>query len=575
MLSRFLKHPPRLAWLLLPLGLMALGYEGRRLLQLWWLALPPLLWLAWPLAPRWARVRRVLLSLWLAVFVLDALLRSFLQQRYQAAPDSALVLSAVANTHFGEGLQYLGMTAPALWPWAWALVLCAVALVQGLRPAAPSTLAVAVRRPQRRTLWVLLLVLALLPYASKPWRRLHPVQFWAHWSTQVHELRQQWGEHGQQREQQLEAARQAQPQRHSPDSATVVLALTESVNRDNLQLYGYPRDTTPELSALRAKLPGLLRVHEAWSVEAATVPALQRLFHFGQPQGEAGLHLLALARAAGYKVWWISNHDDLAIEQLHARLADHVVMVNRAPGRASRSLDEELLPALQQALQDDTPHKLIVLHMLGAHPHYKLRHPEGHSPFDAAQDAVSQELQREGRPVWVRELRDDYDAALHYHDSVVARTLSMTSAAPADYRAWFYVSDHGQEVGHEQDRAGHSPRTAAGYRVPLLAWQSAPRRPLPDDVEMRAFRADWAGWSLLNLLDISWRGHQAQRDVLDPSYRWQPPDLPLPPEELPESWRPAASAPVRTPGLRPPAPAAAPRLAPLNAPAVPRPASGP
>ena len=35
-------------------------------------------------------------------------------------------------------------------------------------------------------------------------------------------------------------------------------------------------------------------------------------------------HVLALARAAGYKVWWMSNHDDLVIEQQHARLADVV-----------------------------------------------------------------------------------------------------------------------------------------------------------------------------------------------------------------------------------------------------------
>jgi len=55
-----------------------------------------------------------------------------------------------------------------------------------------------------------------------------------------------------------------------------------------------------------------------------------------------------------------------------------------------------------------------------------------------------------------------YDAALLYHDFVVSETLQLTRRAgrPGDYRAWMYLSDHGQEVGHVSDRAGHSPTTA-------------------------------------------------------------------------------------------------------------------
>ena len=32
------------------------------------------------------------------------------------------------------------------------------------------------------------------------------------------------------------------------------------------------------------------------------------------------------------------------------------------------------------------------------------------------------------------------------------------------------VSDHGNEVGHEIDYAGHSPNTKAGYQVPVIMW---------------------------------------------------------------------------------------------------------
>ncbi len=99
----------------------------------------------------------------------------------------------------------------------------------------------------------------------------------------------------------------------------------------------------------------------------------------------------------------------MAVEQLYAQLADEVGL----------------------ALRDPAPRKLVVVHLMGAHPHYRVRHPDGANPFAGIDDAFER-----GRG------------------------------------AWMYLSDHGQEVGHELDRAGHSATTAAGYRIPALLWRS-------------------------------------------------------------------------------------------------------
>jgi len=56
-------------------------------------------------------------------------------------------------------------------------------------------------------------------------------------------------------------------------------------------------------------------------LDSATVPALRNFFYFGQ-RDECRQHLLTLASRAGYAVWWISNHDDLAIDREHAQFAD-------------------------------------------------------------------------------------------------------------------------------------------------------------------------------------------------------------------------------------------------------------
>lgn len=372
--------------------------------------------------------------------------------------------------------------------------------------------------------------MAAVGYASKPWRRLHPIAFWPGWAHAVQELQHGQADQQRVRAELLERAHAAAPTITRDGPSTVVLVVSESINRDNLSLYGYARATTPRLGD-QARLLGdqLLVLRNAWSVDASTLPALRNLFGFGNPAAPDAQHLLALARAAGYKVWWVSNHDDIGIEQQHARLADVVDMVNHTPGRASVSLDGELLDDLQQALQDPTPRKLVVLHLLGAHPHYRLRFPEGQNPFDDAPDSVERQLEQQGRALWVRRFRQDYDAALLYHDSVVSETLQMarTVGAPQGYRAWIYLSDHGQEVGHVRDHAGHSPLSAAGYRIPTLLWTNDPPRPGGASLAGTPFRADWAAWTLARLMHLQWSGQQPSRDVLDPQYRWQPPVLPI------------------------------------------------
>lgn len=45
--------------------------------------------------------------------------------------------------------------------------------------------------------------------------------------------------------------------------------------------------------------------------------------------------------------------------------------------------------------------------------------------------------------------------------------------------------------------------------------------------ELRPFRADWAGWTMADLLQLDWQQGQSDRNVLATPYRWQAPVLPL------------------------------------------------
>ena len=514
---------------------IVLGHDGRKIGQLLLLALPGLLWMWWPLRSAPMRtLRSVALWLWAMAFVADAIFRAYLFDTYEAAPDSSLVLGAMANTSAREGAEYLSMhwrsVTAALVPLAvaGALLACFVWPSPAIEQAE--------RTGGRRARWAIaLLALALLAssiaYASKPWRRLHPVLHWAGWSQSVQGQRAAWADGVTARRMALERATAAQPVLLSQEPATVVLVVSESINRDNLGLYGYARATTPRLSAQREALAErLIVLRNAWSADPATLPALANLFQFGDPSAKNPMHLLALARAAGYRVWWIGNQDDMAVEQTHAGLANELRLINRTPGRSSASPDSEVLQPLRSALADPHPRKLVVVHLMGAHPHYNLRYPEGRNPFEGHADAVERHLKGQGRPAWLRQLRNEYDAAVLHHDTLVSELLDLTRASGASggYRAWMFLSDHGQEVAHERDHAGHSPGTAAGYRIPALIWHNQPSRALPADLERRPFRADWGSWTLTDLLRIQWHADEPSRNVLHNDYRWLPPRLGVP-----------------------------------------------
>ncbi|MFD2452681.1 sulfatase-like hydrolase/transferase [Ideonella paludis] len=117
----------------------------------------------------------------------------------------------------------------------------------------------------------------LAAYASKPWRRLHPVLWWPAWSVVVADTRATWHDWELQRDAWLSAG-QSSGVTIAPDAPrTVMLVITDSVNRDNLSLYGYGRPTTPLLDQEKSQL-SIMR--NAWSVAAntlMTIPSMLRL----------------------------------------------------------------------------------------------------------------------------------------------------------------------------------------------------------------------------------------------------------------------------------------------------------
>jgi heptose-I-phosphate ethanolaminephosphotransferase len=318
-----------------------------------------------------------------------------------------------------------------------------------------------------------------------------------------------------------------------PDQHTVVLVLGESVNRANWSLYGYGRATTPGLDARRDEL---LVFRNVRSSDAATVQSLLKMLTPATIEAPDAWHdqpnVLALARRAGYRVYWLSNQEQAdGPIQILAEYAHEQLFVNSGHGREARSLDERLLPQLDRILAAPAPRKLVVVHMQGAHLRYDLRYPPAFDRFSNMDDGVAAGLIAAGRPYWIRQARNQYDNAMLYGDHVLSGILDrVRRGARARPSSLLFVSDHGQEVGHHRDFAGHSSRDPSGYQVPLLLWTSRADKLAGGRaaLEARAYRTDNLDHTLVGLLDIHTEGYRPEHDLLSERFGLRLADVPAP-----------------------------------------------
>ena len=480
----------------------------------------------WFRSPTWlVRVARLT---WLLFFT-DAAVRGFLRAYFGMRPGAGMVLQAVLNTNPGESMEFfsqqwrsIGISAASL------LLVMAAALWLERRLTRRRPLLLQPSRASRVGVGVMLALLVAIHF-NKTMARENPVLAWPmRYAEHMQELRDMAA-----LRQQL-AERRSQPAEwavryHGEDRRTVVWVIGESTNRNNMSLYGYGRPTTPGLDAMRADLTVLTDVV---SSESATMGSLMNMLtpaSLQQPHAwQVKPDVLQLARAAGYKTFWLSNQaaNDGWLG-LVAEQADLLRYINNGEGRGENNLDGALLPHVDAALADTAPKKLIVVHLLGAHPTYDMRYPAEFSRFDDMADGVAATLKAAGRSFWVREQRDEYDNAILYGDTVLSQIIQHAGAATAGQpAALLYAADHGQEVGHFRNHAGQSPVENSGYEIPMLLWESpvgaivGPGQ--KSALQGRPYQTDHLDHTVLGLLKVASAYYQPEHDVFSPQFQPTP-----------------------------------------------------
>ena len=256
--------------------------------------------------------------------------------------------------------------------------------------------------------------------------------------------------------------------------ATMVLVIGESTNRQRMSLYGYPRETTPNLDQLKDQLQVFDNVI---TPRPYTIEALQQVLTFANEENP-DLYLktpsiVSVMKQAGYKTYWITNQQTMTKRNTmlttFSEQTDEQVYLNNNRNQNAAQYDGDVLEPFSKVLADAAPRKFIVIHLLGTHMSYQYRYPPA---FDKFTD-------RQGVPAGVSDAQvpiyNTYDNAVLYNDFVVSSLIK--DFAKTDPNGFLlYLSDHGEDVydGPNHDVLGRNEAkpTAPMYTVPFLVYAS-------------------------------------------------------------------------------------------------------
>jgi heptose-I-phosphate ethanolaminephosphotransferase len=263
----------------------------------------------------------------------------------------------------------------------------------------------------------------------------------------------------------------------SKTPATHLIIIGESATNAHMSVYGYDRETNPNLKKPVAGMQMLI-AQDACSSRNATFASIVEIMLGSSNQlkfekdGTAPSNMVSIIQDAGYKTYWISNQPGAgygSMVSFWSASVDKAEFLNKRDYRVGYDFDGVLLPSLKTALNDEAPHKVIVLHMMGSHPGYKQRYPKIFEQWSDT-DEVPSSVPRRSDPNFNKATLNAYDNSILYSDYIIAEILRLAKTYQVE--SVVYFSDHGQNLGEKNTHVGHSTESGPkqGFEVPLIFW---------------------------------------------------------------------------------------------------------
>lgn len=250
-----------------------------------------------------------------------------------------------------------------------------------------------------------------------------------------------------------------------------VLVIGETARRANFHLYGYPRETTPQLE----KIKNITPFSNVNSSANLTLFSLPQIITRANPDNFDAQYkektILDLFQEAGYYTAWIGaqNMAIPIIKRLQS-VSDYSFAA-KSDISSSQFYDGDILKNVKEIINDKTHlKKLIIIHSLGSHFRYSNRYPEG---FEKFKPNISRSGYSNMSLEYKNELINSYDNSILYTDYFLSSLLQEINKANA-ISGLIYLSDHGENL-YDDDKTifhGGEKPTSFEYEIPYLVWNS-------------------------------------------------------------------------------------------------------
>lgn len=257
---------------------------------------------------------------------------------------------------------------------------------------------------------------------------------------------------------------------HPADKREVyVMVVGETSRALNWSMYGYGRDTNPELSKITG-LTAFCHVLTESNTTHKSVPML--LSPIDACSFDSIYHqksIITAFKEAGYRTAFFSNqrynHSFIDFYGMEADTCDFI-KEDSTDSKYNPS-DDELLKLVSAELKKGATKQFIVLHTYGSHFNYRERYPSGQAVFlpDFPVDAEVK---------YKDNLVNAYDNSIRYTDAFLARLIRILQQQNID-AAMLYTSDHGEDIFDDDRRLFlHASPVPSYYQihVPFALWMS-------------------------------------------------------------------------------------------------------
>lgn len=236
-----------------------------------------------------------------------------------------------------------------------------------------------------------------------------------------------------------------------------VMVIGESATRSHLGIYGYVRDTTPNL----AKETNIVAFTDVLTASTSTQKSIYYTFT-GAEVHEVGFNTRYLAlrnlKNAGFSIELYSGQEktgfyDTIVSYVLSSADKSVYLSDIKKSTVTRScFDGDLLDNVRLAIASEAEEpKLILYHLKGSHVDAINNYPREDIVFDPESDSVNA-----------------YDNSIRYTDKLIGKVIDSLKALhrPA---MLIYLSDHGESVGTGKWRDNAVRST---WEVPFVIWYS-------------------------------------------------------------------------------------------------------